>query len=83
MFNKKYLLILLLISMIFLSINAIAATELSNDTLNFNNNINNEIHDSLNDIDKVKDASNELDNSYLKNSNPEILSDDDEGYVTQ
>lgn len=81
MFNKKYLLILLLISMIFLSINAIAATELSNDTLNFNNNINNEIHDSLNDIDKVKDASNELDNSYLKNSNPEILSDDDEGYV--
>ena len=61
MFNKKYLLILLLISMIFLSINAIAATELSNDTLNFNNNINNEIHDSLNDIDKVKDASNELD----------------------
>lgn len=81
MFNKKYLLILLLISMIFLSINAIAATELSNDTLNFNNNINNEIHDSLNDIDKVKDASNELNNSYFKNNNPEILSDNNEGYV--
>ena len=44
---------------------------LSNDTLNFNNNINNEIHDSLNDIDKVKDASNKGEGPLLRRLGPQ------------